>query len=1334
MIYAVEPQPLRARAWRRGIALVAVLAILTVLAVLTVAFALLTSMEQASVRINMANIEARLLAEAGFEHARASLWFDATMADPRYDAPDDGWRASFNGCALNRKAEVDLDHVTTNGSAGTGADAMWINVHDLRGALIGRYAVMIEDEAGKVNVTSASIVPPRRACDGLDPSEVMLGDGAGRGLPLPLKALATLQAYKYGANGVPGTEGDDNNNNAALMADGLDNNANGLVDELDEGVNEPDEYVPGHPYGDDRALLSLAEAWRVATAPNESQVPPPADLRAFGTLVSCDDNRRWDASEQAWEPRRNLNTGAAREIHRSLSQAAKGYAFEGNPVELRRLAAVIADYCDENSTLSTVAGSYGIEAVCFNEILANEGSRIRQTYYVQDYRRDDIRVHNLAYLYSDYSYRSNGNPQDDDPVQREQGHNDTAWAIIPLSVEISDGGLRLRLETAPWGDPSGYYNNVRDFKNLLRSRGSPWLQADTILWPDNAWANAYLCVFGLQGMQIKSTPEKAFKIAHSTGRDLYLDPGGISPEDCGKFTTTYFCAQLRSWVFEKAYYAEHPLVSDWFVFSGLQPDKYYRVYLQETNLETPTGDTAGGQRLSDRLDVDGSFDQHSEQTMARLRYKYRDGAGIRADSKGCMDVFVTSSADCSPRRRNRVNAAYIARPDIIELINASSRPVSLRGWRLIANTGSITYELGVIDSSMQFSGKDGARQIEANPAIMPHSYFYLCNNAELFDRDFGGSKDGLWGSTSDEQAPVFELGDDAWGVRFKIRAISETGGSGGAQSWTHVSCGSETWKPHQFEQEVVEFQSDRKSPPGMATSPDGVRALVFDNTRNTLMFESLLLKTYSDVREGDYAMIVGLPRVGGFVSMTLKNDYDQISARLIEYGNPGVEAERSPDRWLGWSSEKLTPTREDWVLTQSPSIGGTPVLARNRATRPGVFDDTSVRNGPYGSVAGVEMAWRLAAQPGGGPARATALVKAAADYFDVAGMRLDAEEEGAHVAGWQPAFGEAAASDTRGITDKHARWQPGIWSNQTLHLLSGAHRGEFFAVEDNTPSSMRITGRSVPGRTTFAVRKGDRFALGPAHGSAMFFTRLDNDAGEWEWKDRRIPPGSYQLFIAGLNDSIHTSEFIEENHNPALDVHLYNFETKDYDLLAERKRYEKNDRLFAGTLKPCHLSATGGMRLKLVPHGVNDQNCRGFAWFDHAYLAALPVNGRVNVNTASPRVLGALNGVDAALARDIARGVDSSGTARLKPYTTPGDLLAVRGMTIARFAGMANLVTVRSDQFTIRIAAQRIADVNRDGVFDPKQGDRIEAVARLRRVVDRGKPGSPGRLRILEPE
>ena len=1304
-----------------GVALVAVLAVLTVLAVLAATFAIYSNTEATTAKTTIQLLETRAIAESGIEHVKSLLWYDTILNRNGYDSFDDYWYSTFSGALAKKEPEVDVDGIKNNGKNKNGKDAVWFPVFDDNGNLIGRYAVLVEDENAKVNINIASIVPPAKPNQGLDTHELYLGDGKSRGLPFSLKACRKLLKKKYGPNGVPGAAGDDNFNNYFCMSDKLDNNANGIIDELDEGVNELAEYVPSRPYGDDRSFFNMGEVLRTLM-PEKFARKYTAILRKYGTLVSKSHYLRWDTSKQKWIDKSNINICTPRQFYKTLRDANEKLNFEGNANRLRRLAACMSDYRDENNVLSTISSRYGIEAVCFNEVMANEGSKIKQTYRIQSYRKHDDRVHNIAYYYGNPDYRKIQPLNDSDVSKREKFFRtgEVAFPILSNKVKRVGSTVKIELRDFPLRG-AGYYNGFRDFKNLLRSRGGNYIQGEKIKWPENIWANGYMAVF--KKATQNALPDKVFKIKSSNSKNqIFLYGNEVTADDLKNLQTrVYRYAQMRTWTWEKSCYAEHPKVSDWFVFAGLEPRAYYRVYIQETNLETPTGDSIGGNKHSDFMDVDGETTKYSEQEIHRLRYKYQDGDVQRADSKGYIDVYVTSSSECNTKKRNRFNAAYFARPDIIELINISSRPISLRGWRFVVNTGSLSYDLGKIKDAFVYSSADNRRIEDPNPVIKPNQYFYLCNNAEIFDYDFGTTKDGNWGGNANERMPVYEFDDDRWGVRFKIKSLRESFKAGAGWT-TYIQCDNEQWKDDQFENELAEFQTDRKTS-GNISSPDGVRALISGNTKNALIFENLRLQHYSDVRPGDYVMIVGLPRIGGFVSMTLKNEYEQIATRLIEYGNPGKDASKNPDNWIGWSSEKDDPTREEWILTRKPTFGGTIAKARNHVAKLRAGEQSSIKNGPFSSVGEVNEVrnitlWEKKTKKEK-DVKAKKVVQGAADYFCTSGIRLEAEEENARIKGWFPAFGESELNSSDGVTLKGAKWEANIWVDQSVSVLSGKNRGEIYKISGNTANKATIAGRSIPNRKQFSIRRGDRFSIGPGYATSLFYTRKETQPGIWEWKNKGIPKGDYDLTLFGLNDSIKTTEFLEENHNAAINVYIYNYAENNFNLLKKNARYDKNDSVYLGKIHPENISQSGGIKIKLIPHNLQDIDASGFAWFDCAYVSPIPAIGLININTASRRILQSLNNVSSELADNIFAGRDNEGRKILKPYKSISDLLNVRGMSIETFTSIANLITVRSDQFTVYVIAEKIEDVNNDGVY--QKSDKVVATVRERVLLDRTK-------------
>ena len=175
-----------------------------------------------------------------------------------------------------------------------------------------------------------------------------------------------------------------------------------------------------------------------------------------------------------------------------------------------------------------------------------------------------------------------------------------------------------------------------------------------------------------------------------------------------------------------------------------------------------------------------------------------------------------------------------------------------------------------------------------------------------------------------------------------------------------------------------------------------------------------------------------------------------------------------------------------------------------------------------------------------------------------------------------------------------------------------------------------------------------------------------------------------------------------------------------YEIVSGRTQhqYEKNDGAYVGKIHPQHISPKNGVRLQIVARGLNAKRCSGTAWFDFAYLAPGAVFGKININTASERVLSALPGVTPELAHNIALGFDNTGRAQLKPYKSLTDVLNVRGLTTEVFSQLCNLTTIRSDQFRVMITVQSLVDVNRDGIYHPTL-DRLGANAGREVIIDR---------------
>jgi len=234
-----------------------------------------------------------------------------------------------------------------------------------------RYRFKIEDEASKVNINKAFLLKKGKGT-GWDTGEIVLPQALG----VPRKSAQKLIDYRYGRNKIPGSRGDDDQNNLILMADGIDNNANGIIDEEDEGINDPKEYSAMHLKGDDRKFSVMTELINIMLEDNKKLSPNlrskiTRELPRRATIYSID---KPGSPTLPNDIPSDINSITPRECRKLFIKANADMPFEPNAAKQQQLAANMIDYRDENHVLSTLGSTYGVEAICFNEILANDES------------------------------------------------------------------------------------------------------------------------------------------------------------------------------------------------------------------------------------------------------------------------------------------------------------------------------------------------------------------------------------------------------------------------------------------------------------------------------------------------------------------------------------------------------------------------------------------------------------------------------------------------------------------------------------------------------------------------------------------------------------------------------------------------------------------------------------------------------------------------------------------------------------------------------------------------------------------------------------------------
>ena len=274
-----------------------------------------------------------------------------------------------------------------------------------------------------------------------------------------------------------------------------------------------------------------------------------------------------------------------------------------------------------------------------------------------------------------------------------------------------------------------------------------------------------------------------------------------------------------------------------------------------------------------------------------------NGKPMKTKSGGWMNVLVTSSPDVSRLAKKGQMLTYIRllAPEVAEMYNASATPVSLANWRVICNTGSLATQIGKIHDTAYYDQKLRRRIVDNNPVVQPGGHFYLVNDTQLFD-DWYGNADNKWGSKADEQVPVFQMDEENWGVSYKIETAKLIPG----HVYTIRLQNFNYDVSKDFRNETVKIIDEKNKNNPYGWNNVMVPARNRSNQGVQTSTKEFFFTYFGDMSKLKNAklMILGLPASGGFVSLTLKNEYDQICARTVDYGR--LEPEE-----LGMSTEKI---------------------------------------------------------------------------------------------------------------------------------------------------------------------------------------------------------------------------------------------------------------------------------------------------------------------------------------------------------------------------------------------------------------------------------------------
>ncbi|MCX7705734.1 MAG: hypothetical protein N2115_05700 [bacterium] len=224
----------------KGDALIFSIGIVLLLFIITVGFLIIFSHWEKSSFLMFSRIQSDHAAKIGIEQAIWELKNDQN----NYDGYDEDWHQKFIG------NDIDMDGDGTN-------ESKFFYVKNLRGKIIGRYAVLVQDESSSININCIGNLAKNGKHgfnEGWTTFEIAF-------FPEFCDSVAgNIVEFRRGKNLKPGkvTVDDDNDNNI-LSDDGIDNNGDGIIDENDEGVDEEDEFNHKKPYDDDRPFFVIED-------------------------------------------------------------------------------------------------------------------------------------------------------------------------------------------------------------------------------------------------------------------------------------------------------------------------------------------------------------------------------------------------------------------------------------------------------------------------------------------------------------------------------------------------------------------------------------------------------------------------------------------------------------------------------------------------------------------------------------------------------------------------------------------------------------------------------------------------------------------------------------------------------------------------------------------------------------------------------------------------------------------------------------------------------------------------------------------------------------------
>lgn len=235
-----------------------------------------------------------------------------------------------------------------------------------------------------------------------------------------------------------------------------------------------------------------------------------------------------------------------------------------------------------------------------------------------------------------------------------------------------------------------------------------------------------------------------------------------------------------------------------------------------------------------------------------------------------------------------------------------------------------------------------------------------------------------------------------------------------------------------------------------------------------------------------------------------------------------------------------------------------------------------------------------------------------------------------------------------------------------------------------------------------------------------------------------VPDGQYRIFnesmdsdeihkISGTHLDISSSTVTNANVNVNFNKERYGclngqyVTSSEYPMINDELKH-RYDYLLPFTVKTEYFT----LEDNCAPSTATTQNTIKNLVFQPVGFNPL-IAGKINVNTADVYTIATLPEVSSVLSYNIVN--DSLST----PFTSTAQLLNVTGMTFSQYCKIANLVTVRSNNFKVTVLSQSIKDINKNGFFD--SGDLIldeeKCVSSIYRGVENDSDELPQKIKLF---